>query len=76
MTLAGQAKRTEFYSASRHISDFAWNAGTELRNPLILLDKTCSDFCSNSDLFQLELRFLFGTTLSQRRRRYNVYIMA
>jgi hypothetical protein len=61
MTLAGRAERTEFFLASRHILDFAWNAGTELCKCLILLGKTCSSFCSKGDLFQFELRFCAGT---------------
>jgi hypothetical protein len=57
MTLAGRAKRTQLFCFTRPILDFAWNAGTELRNYLILNEKTCSSFCSKGDLFQLELRF-------------------
>jgi hypothetical protein len=33
--LGKQDERTEFFLRSRHYFDFAWNAGTELRNSLI-----------------------------------------
>jgi hypothetical protein len=54
--LGGRSERN-FFRFTQPILDFAWNAGTELRNYLILNEKTCSSFCSKGDLFQLELRF-------------------
>ena len=63
MTPSGGFERRHILRPTRPILEFSWNAGTELRNPLILLNKTCSSFCSKHDLFQLRLRFYLEQTL-------------